>query len=164
MAEQEQPTTLPTTKHAGGRPTRYTQDLADTICEELALGKSMRTICQSDDMPAMSTVFKWLRENTGFSEQYEKAKQESADAMAEELLYIADTPVMGVITTTKADGSVETKQDEMLGHRRLQIDSRKWLMAKMKPKKYGEKLDVTSDGKPLPTPIYNGLSSEQRTD
>lgn len=128
------------------RPSTYSKELADRICEELALGKSMRTVCAQEDMPAMSSVFKWLREHSEFSEQYEKAKQESADAMAEELLYIADTPVMGEVKTIKADGSVEIKQDEMLGHRRLQIDARKWLMAKMKPKKYGDKIDMTSDG------------------
>lgn len=73
--------------------------------------------------------------------------------MAEDVLEISDTPVMGEIKTIKPDGSIEIKQDEMLGHRRLQIDTRKWLMAKMKPKKYGDKYDVTSDGKALPTPI-----------
>ena len=130
---------------ATGRPSTYTKELADKICAELALGKSMRTVVQPDDMPAMSTVFLWLREHKDFSEQYEKAKQESADAMAEELLYIADTPVMGEIKTIKANGDVEIKQDEMLGHRRLQVDSRKWLMSKMKPKKYGDHLDLTSD-------------------
>lgn len=132
-----------------GRPSTYTQELADRICEELALGQSMRTVCAMDGMPAMSSVFKWLRENPAFSEQYEKAKAESADAMAEDLLHIADTPVMGEIKTIKPDGTVEIKQDEMLGHRRLQVDARKWLMAKMKPKKYGEKLDVTSEGEKL---------------
>lgn len=146
------------TKHPGGRPTTYTQELADRICEELALGKSMRTVCTQEGMPAMSSVFKWLREHKEFSEQYAKAKEESTDAMAEDLLYISDTPVMGEVRTIKPDGSVEIKQDEMLGHRRLQVDSRKWLMAKMKPKKYGDKLDMTTNGKALPTPILGGTS------
>lgn len=140
------------------RPSKYTDKLASKICEELALGKSMRTVCAQKDMPAMSTVFKWLSENKKFSEQYEKAKQEAADAMAEDLLYIADTPVMGETKTIKPDGSIEIKQDEMLGHRRLQIDARKWLMAKMKPKKYGDKIDMTTDGKALPVPILGGVS------
>lgn len=152
------------TKHPGGRPTTYTQDLADLICERLALGESMRTVCAPDDMPAMSSVFKWLREHKEFSEQYARAKEESTDAMAEDLLYISDTPLMGEIRTIKPDGSVEIKQDEMLGHRRLQVDSRKWLMAKMKPKKYGDKLDMTTNGKDLPTPILGGLSVKDTED
>lgn len=162
-SEQDKPN-VAKGKHPGGRPTDYTQELADRICEELALGKSMRTVCAAEDMPAMSSVFKWLREHKEFTEQYAKAKEESADAMAEELLYIADTPVMGEIKTIKPDGSVEIKQDEMLGHRRLQVDSRKWLMAKMKPKKYGDKIDMTTDGKALPTPIYGGVSVTQQPD
>jgi hypothetical protein len=141
----------------GGRPTIYTQELADKICEQLADGKSMRSVCRQIDMPAMSSVFKWLRENDTFSQQYAKAKEESADAMAEDLLEIADTPVMGEIKTIKPDGTVEIKQDEMLGHRRLQVDARKWLMAKMKPKKYGDKIDMTSDGEKLGV----ALSAEQ---
>jgi hypothetical protein len=141
-----------------GRPTLYSQDLADAICEHLAMGESMRTVCKEPDMPAMASVFKWLREHKEFSEQYAKAKEESADAMAEDLLYIADTPVMGEIKTIKPDGTVEIKQDEMLGHRRLQVDARKWLMAKMKPKKYGDKIDHTTNGKDLPVPLLGGSS------
>lgn len=132
-----------------GRPTDYTQEITDRICELLADGQSMRTVCKQEDMPAMSTVFKWLREHEEFSEQYAIAKEESADAMAEDLLEIADTPVMGEVKTIKPDGLIEVKQDDMLGHRRLQVDTRKWLMAKMKPKKYGDKLDMTSDGEKL---------------
>lgn len=141
-----------------GRPTDYSQELADQICEQLAMGISMRTVCKTEGMPAMATMFRWLREKEEFRQQYEKAKEESSDAMAEDLLYIADTPVMGEIKTIRPDGSVEIKQDEMLGHRRLQIDSRKWLMSKMKPKKYGEKIDHTTNGKDLPTPILGGAS------
>jgi hypothetical protein len=100
-------------------------------------------------MPTPKTVFSWLRRYEEFLQQYAKAKEESADAMAEDVLHIADTPVMGEIKTIKPDGSIEIKQDEMLGHRRLQVDTRKWLMSKMKPKKYGEKLDMTSGGEKL---------------
>lgn len=135
-----------------GRPTKYTQELADSICAELALGKSIRTVCAEDDMPSVATIFNWFRSQPEFLEQYTRAKEESADAMAEEVLYIADTQKVGVTKTIKPSGE-EIKEEDMLGHRRLQIETRKWLMAKMKPKKYGDKLDMTSDGKALPTPI-----------
>lgn len=143
---------------AAGRPTNYTQELADSICDMLAEGISLRTVCLDEKLPDKSTVFRWLRTNPEFRDQYEKAKQESADAMAEETLYIADNPVMGEIKTIRPDGSVEIKHDEMLGHRRLQVDTRKWLMAKMKPKKYGDKLDMTTNGKDLPRPILGGVT------
>ena len=148
----------------GGRPTKYSQELADTICERLAIGESLRTVCKPDSMPSVSTIFNWFRSQEGFLEQYEKAKQESADAMAEDILEIADNPQMGEIRTIKPDGSVEVKQDEMLGHRRLQIDTRKFLMAKMKPKRYGDSLDLTTKGEKLPTPILGGLAKDVSTD
>ena len=151
---------MPKKQRQMGRPTDYSQDLADAICDKLSDGVSLRTICQDESMPDKSTVFRWIRTKDDFRDQYEKAKQESADAMAEETLYIADNPVMGEIRTIRADGSVEIKQDEMLGHRRLQIDTRKWLMAKMKPKKYGDKIDMTTNGKDLPTPILGGLTKK----
>lgn len=142
--------------HPGGRPTTYTQVLADHICEQLAIGYSMRTVCKSNDMPAPSTVFKWLREHTEFSEQYAKAKQEATDAMAEDLLDIAD------------DGSNDYMEDENGNSRyngdsvqraRLRVDTRKWLMSKMKPKKYGERLDLSSES--TVTHKYEDMSDEQ---
>lgn len=136
-------------KHPGGRPTKYTQELADEICENLALGNSLRSVCQGDNIPSVKTVFNWMRTYPEFLQQYARAKEESADAMAEELLYIADNQEIGTTTTTKGDGSVETKEEDMLGHRRLKIESRKWLMAKMKPKRYGDKLDVTTAGETI---------------
>lgn len=145
---------------AVGRPSIYTQELADNICEQLALGNSMRTVCAADDMPAMSTVFKWLREDTKFSEQYARAKQESADYMAEELLEIADDGTNDYIEKERPDGSTyEALNSEHVQRSRLRVDTRKWLMSKMKPKKYGEKLDLTTDGEKLPAPItqFNGI-------
>lgn len=138
-----------------GRPTDYTQDLADRICERLALGYSMRSVCKADDMPAMSSVFKWLREIPEFSEQYAKAKQEATDAMAEDLLDIADDGTNDYMED--ADGNVKYNGDSVQ-RSRLRVDTRKWLMSKMKPKKYGEKLDLTTNGKDLPTPILGGAT------
>lgn len=139
------------------RPCEYTKELADKICEQLANGWSLRTVCDADEMPSVATVFSWMRKDPEFLKQYARAKQESADAMAEELLHIADTPLEGEEVTIKGDGTQEVKRADMLGHRRLQIDSRKWLMAKMKPKKYGDQLDLTSKGEQiavLPAEIY----------
>lgn len=129
-----------------GRPTTFTKELADKICEELALGYSMRTVCKKEGMPAMSSVFKWLRENKEFSEQYEKAKQESTDAMAEDLLDIADDGTNDWMERETENGSYTVLNTEAISRSRLRVDTRKWLMSKMKPKKYGEKLDLTTGG------------------
>jgi hypothetical protein len=143
-----------------GRPSLYTQELADKICAELALGKSMRTVCRPDEMPDMSTVFRWLRTNNEFCKQYARAKEESTDAMAEEVLDIADDSSNDWMLVHKGKESFHMEDKEAVNRSKLRVDTRKWLMSKMKPKKYGDKLDLTSDGKVLPTPIYGGVSTK----
>jgi len=147
-------------KSNAGRPTTYTQEIADRICEELSLGYSIRTVCKPDGMPAISTFFKWLREHEEFSKQYARAKQESADAMAEDILDIADDGTNDWMERQGKNGETfEVVNTEVLQRSRLRVDTRKWLMAKMKPKKYGDKIDMTTNGKDLPVPIYGGLSA-----
>jgi len=137
-----------------GRPSDYTQDLADIICEQLASGDSMRTVCKSEDMPGMSTVFRWLRERDEFRQQYETAKDEAADVMVEEINEIADNSTNDYITLL-ADAVKEkppsewTEEDihvlaikaapENIQRSRLRVDARKWTASKLKPKKYGDK-------------------------
>lgn len=150
-----------TTKHAGGRPSSYTQELADKICHELALGKSMRTVCKPDEMPDMSTVFRWLRTNEEFCKQYARAKEESADAMAEEILDIADDRTGDITQKSLGRGmTVKVVDQENIQRSRLRVDTRKWIMAKMKPKKYGDKIDMTTNGKDLPAPILGGITNK----
>jgi hypothetical protein len=129
-----------------GRPSDYTPDVADKICSQIADGKSMRTICREESMPHMSTVFRWLREHDEFREQYVRAKDDAADAMAEDILEIADDGTNDYMTITKGDKEYEVVNGEAIQRSRLRVDSRKWLMAKLKPKKYGEHVDVTSGG------------------
>lgn len=135
-----------------GRPQEYTQELADRICDELSEGKSLRTVCLQDDMPSRTTVFRWLRVHEGFSDQYTRAKQEAADAMAEELLDIAD------------DDKFDFLGPGAIARSRLRVDTRKFLMAKMKPKKYGDSIDITSGGEKLPAPILGGASAVSSDD
>lgn len=143
-----------------GRPTNYSQKLADEICHQLAQGLSLRTVCKSEEMPAISTVFNWFRTKKGFVEQYARAKQESADAMAEEILDIADDGSNDFMVITKGNKEYEVENKEVTNRSRLRVDTRKWIMSKMKPKKYGDKLDVTSNGKALPNPIYGGTAKK----
>jgi hypothetical protein len=125
----------------------YSPELADLICEKIAEGQSMRNICQADDMPAMSTVFKWLRENAEFSQQYARAKDECADMMAEEMLEIADDATNDWMERFDKDGGNIGWQlnGEHVQRSRLRIDTRKWLASKLKPKKYGERTTLSGD-------------------
>lgn len=149
MATKKQ-TKSKTTSRRVGRPSSYTQEKADLICELLAEGKSLRSVLRDNpDLPDMKTIFKWMREHEIFLQQYARAKQEAADAMAEEILEIADDD---------SKDKVEGKSDMgVIMRSRVRIDTRKWLMSKMKPKKYGDKLDLTTEGKALPTPILGDL-------
>lgn len=134
-----------------GRPAVYSDELANTICALLAEGMSLKAVCELEGMPTRSTVFKWIHEDTnGFMNKYARAKEESSDAFAERMMEIAE--------------EVDLKNGLSVQKARLQIDTMKWLMSKQKPKKYGDKLDVTSDGKALPTPIYGGKSGESTKD
>lgn len=134
-----------------GRPTTYTPELADLICERLAAGESMRSVSRDESMPCMSTLFKWLREKEDFSQQYAKAKEESADALVEDMLDIADNQVEQPLIVdgqpVKVDGkTVMIKDGPSVQHARLRVDTRKWAASKLKPKKYGDKLDLNHGG------------------
>lgn len=143
-----------------GRPSKYSDALADHICERLADGESMRSICRSEDMPCLSTVFKWLRENELFSQQYAIAKEECADALVEDMLDIADNQVDQPLVVDGVpmvhDGKMVMIKDAVsVNHARLRVDTRKWAASKLKPKKYGDKIqtDLTSsDGSMTPPP------------
>lgn len=143
-----------------GRPTDYTQAVADAICERIAEGESLRAICREDEtMPAMSTVFRWLASNEAFSEQYARAREEQAEALADEIVSIADE----VSVTTKVEGKGEDAEVVLaldptaVARNRLRVDARKWVAAKLKPKKYGDKMTLAGD----PESPLQGMSEEQ---
>lgn len=108
-----------------GRPTLYTKALGVTICERIASGESVRNIALDDGMPQKSTIIAWsLNPEHDFYGQYEKARESRVEVMADELVDIAD------------DGG-----DEGVQRSRLRIDTRKWVLSKMKPKRYGDKVE-----------------------
>lgn len=128
------------------RPSDYTQELADEICSQLSDGISLRTVCLADDMPNKSTVFRWLRTNEEFRDQYEIAKAECADAYADEIIDIADDGSNDYMTRKNSDGSeYEVVNSEHIQRSRLRVDARKWVASKLKPKKYGDKTTHSGD-------------------
>lgn len=134
---------------AKGRPSSYTPEIGKKICALIADGKSLREIDSLEDMPSKSTILEWLvtGQHAEFSDQYARAREIQLESAADELLEIADTPQLGIIETIKPDGSVEVKKEDMLGHRKLQLDTRKWILARRLPKKYGDKLTQEITGK-----------------
>ena len=130
----------------GGRPTDYTEELADEICSLLAEGLSMRTVCNPDDMPNKSTVFRWIRTIPEFNDQYARAKEESADAMLEETMDIADEGTNDWMEANDPENPGYKLNGEHIQRSRLRVDTRKWMMSKMKPKKYGDKITTEHTG------------------
>ena len=112
------------------------------ICRQIAEeGKSLRKVLLSKDMPSSRTFFKWIDADAEKVKQYARATNERADVIFEEILEIADNPQQGESTTESENGIFVTTSD-MIQHRRLQVDSRKWMLGKMNPKKYSDKIQV----------------------
>lgn len=106
-----------------------TTEIFDRICERLAEGESLRSICRDEDMPGMSTIFRFLRDeaNEAARQQYAQAREDQADADADKISEQADLVAAG-----KADPQAA----------RVAIDAWKWAAGKRKPKVYGDKLAI----------------------
>lgn len=131
-----------------GRPSEFNQQIADKICIELASGMSLREIASAEDMPGQSTIYQWLQRHAEFAEQYARAREAQAEHWADEILEIADDGSNDWMERQNRDGSTyEAVNAEHINRSRLRVDSRKWLMSKLAPKKYGDKVDLTHTGK-----------------
>lgn len=146
---------------AGGRPTDYTEELGTMICAMFAEGSSMRKISREDGMPSTVTMLTWLRVHEEFLRQYEIAKEECADMYSEEIVEIADDSSKDYIDVTDENGVTgATKLNtEHVQRSRLRVDARKWVAAKLKPKKYGDKVQQEVSG-PNGKPIENHWTVE----
>lgn len=132
------------TPKKNGRPSKYTDKLADEICQMIAQGQSVRSICAKKDMISMQTFFRWLRENDKFREQYARACEERSYMHAEDIIEIADNATNDYMEKLEGDGYIFNSEN--VQRSRLRIDTRKWLMSKLNPKVYGDKLDMTTNG------------------
>lgn len=127
-----------------GRPTNYTPRIATAICEQIANGVSLRQICTKSEMPDKSTVLRWLV-RPDFRDQYAQAREAQADYWADEIVEISDDSTNDYVEREREDGTTfEAVDHEHIQRSRLRVDTRKWLMARMAPKKYSER--IISDG------------------
>lgn len=126
-----------------GRPSEFTPDIANEICERLADGESLRSICLDENMPAKSTVMGWLArdEHPGFVDHYTRARELQADSLFDECQDIADDATNDWM---ERKGEEEEQpigwqlNGEHVQRSRLRIDTRKWMAGKLRPKKYGD--------------------------
>lgn len=110
-----------------GRPSTYTEEMGNLICDKLTEGVSLRKLCMSEEFPNASTVYVWLDRFPSFAEKYVRAREAATEDMLEAILEIADDPKIEV-------------QDK-----RVRIDTRKWAMSKLNMKKYGDKKTTESN-------------------
>lgn len=110
-----------------GRPSSFTQELADEICDRIAKGETLRTIIKDSHMPERKTIYSWLEANESFQHQYAQARSQQADNYFEQIV-----------------DEAFTSHDAQIG--RLRVDALKWVASKMQPKKYGDKLEIETKG------------------
>lgn len=119
------------------------------------MGKSLRKVSEMEGMPSAAAVFEWLALYPEFVEQYAKACEERSEAQHEGLLDLGDEAIaLAQTVDPKASGAVVQAV-------KLKADNLKWAMSKMKPKKYGDKVDLTTNGKDLPVPILGVVQNTQ---
>jgi hypothetical protein len=128
-----------------GRHTTFTPEIGAAICERLEKGESLRAICRDEGMPAESAVRRWALDDVGgFHAQYMRAREIQYLAMAEELTEIADDARNDWMAVQDDDGGEAYRLNgEHVQRSRLRTDTRKWLLSKMLPKVFGDKLAHT---------------------
>jgi hypothetical protein len=126
-----------------GRPTNYTPEIAAALLAGLEEGKSLSEICRKTGMPGRSTVHRWLTEpqHAEFRDRYARSRDIGLDVMADQLLKIASTPKVGKTKKTTPNG-VEITEGDMVAHRRLMVDTMKWYLSKLAPRRYGDRLEL----------------------
>lgn len=118
------------------------------ICRRIADGESLRAILETEGLPASSTIFAWLNEDSAFSEQYARAREAQAEAIFDDILTIADDGRNDWMERKNSDGQNIgwVENGEAIRRSQLRIEARKWMAGKLKPKKYGDKIDLNLSG------------------
>ena len=138
-------------KRSAGRPSDYTPELADEICERIANGESMRAICEDDDKPNRRTLLRWLETNEEFATKCARARVLQADALEEQMQAVADD---GRNDWMERQSEAEKGQGintgwvlngEHVQRSKLRVSTLQWRASKLNPKKYGDKLQHSGD-------------------
>lgn len=127
-----------------GRPTKYNESIVKEICSRIASGESLLQICRDKHMPSRISVHSWLLDDRykEFLNRYTRARELQADYIFDELLDIADDGSNDWIEReTKSGRIIEVVNQEHVQRSRLRVDTRKWYLSKVLPKKYGDRID-----------------------
>jgi hypothetical protein len=114
----------------------YTKEIGDEICQRIAEGESLRSICKGNRMPSCATVLNW---------QFARAREIGYFILADEIMEIADDATNDYTTRAKEEGAEVVVNHDHISRSKLRVDTRKWMLSKMLPKVYGDKLAVGGD-------------------
>lgn len=133
-----------------GSGSKYTEEIADSICDLVSNGVNLRRVCRMEGMPSWRTIYNWVVERPEFASRLARAREMGYDSLAEEALEISNTPHLGQKKVFSSgagedDDSMTVTEEDMLGHRKLQIETRLKLLAVWDPKRYGNKVQVGGD-------------------
>ena len=132
-----------------GRPSIRTPEIEDSLFEHLALGGSLTAWCDQEGNPGYTTVMRWRDEIPEFRDKYTRAREDQGDFYAEKVVGTAEECLPDVVEIQRA---------------KLKIDAYKWRAGNLKPKVYGSKVDVTSDGEKLDSPIVQFVMPSNGTE
>lgn len=127
----------------------YNEDIAKQILDKIAsTTMGIVRICKSiEGAPNVRFVYDWIKNNEDFGKRYARAKEDQADMLIEEMLEIADDTQNDTLLIPDGSGGMkEVENREWVNRSRLKVDVRKFIASKLKPKKYGDRIDITSDG------------------
>jgi|TARA_R110000823_G_scaffold245599_5_gene369761 hypothetical protein len=130
---------------AGGRPPfAWTDEIEAEIFERIANGESTRSICNDDWLPSWGTLNKRLASDPEFVARYARAREDQADKIFEEILTIADDAHNDWMERNGKDDAGWQANGEHIQRSKLRIDARKWMAGKLRPKVYGDKLELNA--------------------
>lgn len=141
-AKKPRKTAAPAEARPSGRPSTFTREIADQICDRLADGEPLRQICRDEAMPAWRTVYDWKAAHEDFAARIAHARDAGFDAIAEQCLDIADDTASDTIEGEHGD----RPNTEWISRSKLRVETRLKLLAKWDPKRYGDKVDVNHGG------------------
>lgn len=127
-----------------GRPEIYDQDVADEICGMIASGLSLVAALKAPGMPGMTTVMKWRRTHPSFAEAYTRAREDQADAFADEMMAISDDRSNDWVQDP--DTGVWKPDHDHINRAKLRVETRKWIASRLKPSTYGDRVEAKLSG------------------
>ena len=157
--------TAPPAKRPRGRPTVYDEAQATECLARMSAGQTLREICRDDHMPSESTVREWvLDDRNGFAARHARARELQLEAWADEINEIGDDATNDWMDRQCRDGSTERVLDnEHVQRSKLRIDTKKWLLARLLPKRYGDRTAIEHSGS-ITTGLADRLDQARKRD